>query len=188
VQSGNLVWLLAVTNSVQEMVILVDEDDNLVGSCEKLAAHLAGGQLHRAFSVFVFDAAGRLLLQQRAMEKYHFGGLWTNTCCSHPRPGETTRAAAQRRLTEELGFTVPLTEQGSFLYRAHDPSSGLTEHELDHVFVGHFDSAPTPNPAEVMGWRWQAMDEVEAELMAHPERFTPWFPLALNQFKNYSSG
>jgi isopentenyl-diphosphate Delta-isomerase len=182
------VWLLAVTDRMQEMVILVDEDDKPIGSCEKLAAHLAGGQLHRAFSVFVFDAAGRLLLQQRAMEKYHFGGLWTNTCCSHPRPGETTRAAAQRRLTEELGFTVPLTEQGSFLYRAHDPSSGLTEHELDHVFVGHFDSAPTPNPAEVMGWRWQAMDEVEAELMAHPERFTPWFPLALNQFKNYSSG
>ena len=171
-----------------ENVILVDEADNPLGECEKLAAHQNGGQLHRAFSVFVFDGQGQLMLQRRALEKYHFGGLWTNTCCSHPRPGETSLAAAQRRLTEELGFTVALTEVGSFLYRAEDATSGLTEHELDHVFFGRFDGEPIPNPAEVMDWRWQAMDEVEAELSVHPERFTPWFPLALTYIKNYSSG
>ena len=173
---------------VQETVILVREDDTPIGECEKLAAHQDGGQLHRAFSIFVFDSQGRLMLQRRAREKYHFGGLWTNTCCSHPRPGETSLAAAQRRLTEELGFTVALTEVGSFLYRAEDATSGLTEHELDHVFFGEFSAAPTPNPAEVMDWRWQAIDEVEAELSAYPERFTPWFPLALTYIKNYSSG
>jgi isopentenyl-diphosphate Delta-isomerase len=165
---------------MQEQVILVDESDTPIGECEKLAAHLHGGQLHRAFSVFIFDTEGRLLLQRRALAKYHFGGLWTNTCCSHPRPGETTLAAAQRRLTEELGFTTELTERGSFLYRAEDSASGLTEHELDHVFVGRFSHGPSPNPDEVMDWRWQAMDEVEAELLAHPKRFTPWFPLALS--------
>ncbi|WP_395140232.1 isopentenyl-diphosphate Delta-isomerase [Armatimonas sp.] len=164
---------------MQENVILVDANDNVIGSCEKLAAHLYGGQLHRAFSVFVFDDKKRLLLQQRALEKYHFGGLWTNTCCSHPRPGETALAAARRRLTEELGFTVGLIEIGQFLYRAEDPESGLTEHELDHVFIGRFTGTPTPNPVEVMDWRWQAMEQVEAELFASPGRFTPWFPLAL---------
>ncbi|WP_395094966.1 isopentenyl-diphosphate Delta-isomerase [Armatimonas sp.] len=164
---------------MQENVILVDANDNAIGSCEKLAAHLYGGQLHRAFSVFIFNDKNCLLLQQRALEKYHFGGLWTNTCCSHPRPGETTLTAAQRRLTEELGFTVALTELGQFLYRAEDPATGLTEHELDHVFIGHFTGEPTPNPAEVMDWRWQAMEQVEAELLASPERFTPWFPRAL---------
>jgi isopentenyl-diphosphate delta-isomerase len=164
---------------MQENVILVDEADNVVGECEKLAAHLEGGRLHRAFSVFIFNDAGELMLQRRALGKYHFGGLCTNTCCSHPRPGETTLAAATRRLMEELGFTTALVEQGCFLYRATDLLSGLTEHELDHVFVGRFLDAPTLNPAEVMDWRWQAISEIEAELSAHPERFTPWFPLAL---------
>ena len=172
--------------TVQENVILVDANDTEIGSCEKLAAHLYGGQLHRAFSVFVFDDKKRLLLQQRARGKYHFAGLWTNTCCSHPRPDEATLAAAQRRLTEELGFTVGLTEIGQFLYRADDPVSGLTEHELDHVFVGHFTGAPTPNPTEVMDWRWQAMEQVEAELLVTPERFTPWFPLALAYIRRAS--
>jgi isopentenyl-diphosphate Delta-isomerase len=164
---------------MQDYVILVDEADSAIGECEKLAAHTDGGKLHRAFSVFVFDDEKRLLLQRRALEKYHFGGLWTNTCCSHPRPGETTTAAAQRRLTEELGFTTALTERGSFCYQAFDATSGLTEHELDHVFWGQFGGEPTPNPAEVMEWRWQAMEEVASELAAYPERFTPWFPLAL---------
>lgn len=164
---------------MQERVILVDEADVPRGECEKLAAHRAGGQLHRAFSVFVFNDQGQLLLQRRALQKYHFGGLWTNTCCSHPRPGETTVAAAQRRLTEELGFTVPLVAQGHFVYRAHDPKSDLTEHELDHVFYGNFSGEPVPSPEEVMDWRWQTLEAVEAELHAYPERFTPWFPLAL---------
>ena len=120
---------------MQDDVILVDENDNPLGVCEKLAAHLEGGRIHRAFSDFIFDTQNRLLLQRRALSKYHFGGLWTNTCCSHPRPGESTLAAAQRRLVEELGFVVPLRELGHFIYRAHDPATGLTEHELDHVFL-----------------------------------------------------
>lgn len=164
---------------MQDEVILVDENDLALGFCEKLAAHVEGGKLHRAFSVFVFNPQGELLLQQRAAGKYHFGRLWTNTCCSHPRPGETTQAAAQRRLCEELGFTTALTEVGHFIYRANDPASGLTEHELDHVFVGQFEAEPQPNPDEVLAYRWQALDSVQLELEAHPERFTPWFPLAL---------
>lgn len=164
---------------MQDEVILVDEVDAPLGTCGKLAAHVDGGRLHRAFSVFVFNAAGELLLQQRARQKYHFGTLWTNTCCSHPRPGETTLGAAQRRLCEELGFSTSVREVGSFLYRAEDPTSGLTEHEFDHVFVGRFDGTPAPNPAEVMALRWQHLEAVIAEQAQHPERFTPWLPLAL---------
>lgn len=170
---------------MQDEVILVDESDLALGFSEKLAAHLNGGQLHRAFSVFVFNPQGELLLQQRAAEKYHFGQLWTNTCCSHPRPGETTPAAAQRRLHEELGFTTALTEVGHFVYRAEDPVSGLTEHELDHVFVGYYDAQPQPNPDEVLAFRWQPLDSVIREHLTFPERFTPWFPLALAFVKEH---
>ena len=171
---------------MQEEVILVDEQDLALGFCEKLAAHEKGGRLHRAFSVFVFNAAGELLLQQRAREKYHFAGLWTNTCCSHPSPGETTLVAAQRRLTEELGFTVPLTEVGTFLYCAHDSASGLTEHELDHVLVGRFEGIPQPNPDEVMDYCWKSLPEALKEHATHPEHFTPWFPLALSHVDDAS--
>ena len=162
-------------------LILVDEHDNPVGYAEKLAAHENGGQLHRAFSVIIFNSAGELLLQQRASGKYHFGGLWTNTCCSHPRRGETTLDAAHKRLQHELGFDTPLAERFSFVYRATDPASGLTEHEFDHVFVGRFDGDPRPNPEEVGDWKWIRPDVLRADMRSQPERYTPWFALSVER-------
>lgn len=147
---------------------------------EKMEAHLRG-VLHRAVSVFVFDSAGRMLLQRRAAAKYHSGGLWSNSCCSHPRPGERTADAAIRRLQEELGFRCPLEHAFSFVYRA-DVGGGLIEHEFDHVFLGRFDGEPVPDPAEVEGWRWTDPAEVAAEMEAHPDRFTYWFHTAFRQF------
>ncbi|MEK7619489.1 MAG: isopentenyl-diphosphate Delta-isomerase, partial [Patescibacteria group bacterium] len=130
---------------MQENCILVDETDHEIGTEEKMATH-ERGLLHRAFSVFVFNASGELLLQQRAFEKYHSAGLWTNTCCSHPRPGEETLAAAYRRLQEEMGFDCPLNEMFTFRYLAPFPN-GLTENEVDHVFFGMYDGPVNPNPA-----------------------------------------
>jgi len=161
----------------RETVVLVDERDREVGQAPKLEAH-ANGALHRAFSVFVLNARGEVLLQRRADAKYHSGGLWTNTCCGHPRPGEDVADAARRRLREEMGFDCALEPAGTFLYRA-DVGAGLTEHELDHLFTGRHDADPSPDPAEASEWRWQLPDDALAEAEAHPERFTPWFPLAL---------
>ncbi|MGK6350692.1 isopentenyl-diphosphate Delta-isomerase [Parapedobacter sp. DT-150] len=158
-----------------EKVILVDEHDREIGSMEKMEAHRKG-VLHRAISVFVFDDAGRLLLQQRAAHKYHSAGLWTNTCCSHPAPGETTPDAAHRRLQQEMGLDIPLTFAFSFLYRAPF-DNGLTEHELDHVFVGHTNTQPTPNPEEAANYRWATLQEVEHELSRVAETYTAWFKL-----------
>jgi isopentenyl-diphosphate delta-isomerase len=162
-----------------ETVVLVDADDREVGVAPKLDAHRAGA-LHRAFSVFVLNAAGEVLLQRRADEKYHSGGLWTNTCCGHPRPGEPVAAAARRRLREEMGFDCALAPAGRFVYRA-DVGGGLTEHEFDHVFVGRHDAPPVPDAAEASGWRWQSPASALAEAEAHPERFTPWFATALRE-------
>jgi len=164
--------------SVEE-VILVDDHDNAVGTAEKVRAHQDGGRLHRAFSVFVSNRRGELLLQRRAAGKYHFGGLWSNTCCGHPRPGEEVAAAARRRLGEEFGFTTDLGQVAEFTYKAHDPASGLTEHEYLHVFAGRFDGIPAPDPSEIEDWRWADRAGVESELADAPERYTPWFPLAL---------
>ncbi len=169
----------------EELVVLVDEGDRELGTMEKQAAHLKGGSLHRAFSVFVLDGKDRLMLQKRANGKYHFGGLWTNTCCSHPRLGETPLEGARRRLMEEMGLDVPMERRGSFLYKAHDEASGLTEHELDHVFVGRTSDVPTLNSTEAEDWRWISMEELIAELAEAPERFTPWFPLALAELGEY---
>ncbi len=166
-----------------EQVILVDADDREVGAMEKLAAHANGGVRHRAFSVFIVDPQGRWLLQRRAADKYHFPGLWTNACCSHPRPGEGTAEAAHRRLREELGFDCPLAERFQFEYRATSAAEGLTEHELDHVFTGEHAGAVTPDPAEVGAVRWVEIRALEAELRARPETFTPWFRLALERVK-----
>jgi isopentenyl-diphosphate delta-isomerase len=162
-----------------ERVVLVDADDVEIGTVEKMRAHLDGA-LHRAFSVFVFDRVGRMLLQRRAADKYHSGGLWSNTCCSHPRPGEDAAAGALRRLDEEMGFRCDLHSAFTFVYHA-DVGMGLTEHEYDHVFVGRFDGAPQPNPAEVEGWRWADVDDLRAEMDAHPERFTFWFRAAFRE-------
>lgn len=165
--------------SSEEQVVLVDAEDREVGAMDKQAAHLDGGRLHRAFSVFVFDESGRLMLQKRASGKYHFGGLWTNTCCSHPRPGEEPVDGARRRLREEMGIDIPLKAHGWFVYKAHDEASGLTEHELDHVFVGHFSGEPALNEDEAEDWRWIELSALRASLEREPDLYTPWLPLAL---------
>lgn len=162
---------------MSERVILVDENDESLGTAEKLAVH-EEGRLHRAFSVFVVDDQGHLLLQRRAWGKYHSGGLWTNTCCSHPRPGESVQAAARRRLQEEMGFECEVEPAGTLLYRA-DVGGGLIEHEYDHLLVGRWTGAPVPEPHEVAGWRWVEPDALAAEVAATPDRFTTWFRLAL---------
>jgi isopentenyl-diphosphate delta-isomerase len=163
-----------------EEVVLVDENDRETGAAGKLAAHESGGSLHRAFSVFVFDARGRLLLQRRAPGKYHFGGLWTNTCCGHPRPGEAVEAAAERRLFEEMGISTALTRVTSFVYEASDPDSGLTEREYDHVLRGiHGDQETDPDPEEVSDWTWVSREELARDLAESPDSYTPWFPLAI---------
>jgi len=161
-----------------EEVILVDDRDQAIGAMEKLAAHREGGRLHRAFSIFVFDSKGRLLLQQRAAQKYHFALRWSNTCCGHPRPSEETLAAAGRRLREEFGFECALREAGTLVYRVFDAGSGLTEHEFLHVIVGRFDGTPRPNADEIAAQRWIEPAALARELAAQPERFSPWFALA----------
>jgi isopentenyl-diphosphate delta-isomerase len=159
-----------------EEVILVDESDQPLGVMEKIAAHRQA-LLHRAFSVFIFNSKGEMLLQQRAEEKYHSAGLWTNACCSHPRPGEDTREAAVRRLREELGFTTNLEKLFEFTYRtAYD--NGLTEFEFDHVFVGTYDQDISPDLSEVSDYRYQSLPEIEADLLSSPSTFTSWFRLA----------
>ena len=168
----------------EEQVILVDAADREIGVLGKLAAHANGGTRHRAFSVFIVDARGRWLLQRRAAGKYHFPGLWTNACCSHPRPGEDTAAAAHRRLREELGFDCPLAERFQFEYRAASEAEGLVEHELDHVFTGVYGGAVQPDPDEVGAVRWVEPAELANELRAQPENFTPWFKLAQERVRD----
>lgn len=161
----------------QECVILVDESDRETGTMEKLKAHQLGA-LHRAFSVCIFDGAGRILIHRRASGKYHSSGLWTNTCCSHPRPGEDTSSAAHRRLIEEMGFSTPLQFAFSFVYHA-SLDSGLIEHELDHVYTGMWEGTPTPDPSEVSEWKYAQVDELISEMDRNPERFTAWFKILL---------
>ena len=163
----------------REMVILVDPSDQQVGVEEKLAAHRRG-VLHRAVSVFVFDQNDRLLLQRRAAGKYHSPELWSNTCCGHPRPGETSQAAAVRRLHEEMGIECALEPTFSFIYRA-DLSTGLIEHELDHVFVGRYEGDPKPDPREVGEWRWMALDDVSTDLFDRPDAYTVWFRILMRE-------
>ena len=163
-------------------VVLVDEQDRPVGYENKLRAHENGGRLHRAFSVFIFNAAGQMLLQKRSTRKYHFGGLWTNACCSHPRRGQAVAEAARLRLKEEFGFEpAELAEAFSFVYRAEDPASGLTEHEFDHVFCGRFDGEPKPNPDEIDEWKWVDVEDLARDVRRRPERYTPWFKVALGR-------
>jgi len=159
-----------------EEVILVNENDVQVGTMEKMEAHMKA-VLHRAFSVFVFNNKGEMLLQQRAISKYHSGGLWTNACCSHPRPGEETADAAQRRLQEELGFTTEL--QKAFTFSYHAPfDNGLAENEFDHVFIGKFDGEITPLPSEVQDFCYKKMEDISSSLESHPQKYTAWFHLA----------
>ena len=168
---------------LEERVVLVDEDDRELGAAEKLSVH-ADGRLHRAFSVFVFDRKGHLLLQRRAATKYHSGGLWTNTCCGHPRPFEPVLEAAHRRLREEMGFDCPLQSMFSFVYQSQ-LGNGLYEHELDHVLVGRYDGLPMPNPVEADDWCWVDVRVVTQDARVRPERYTTWFPLALEKLSEH---
>ena len=153
-------------------VIVVDENDNAKGVMEKMEAHQKG-VLHRAFSVFVFNSAGELLLQQRADHKYHSGGLWTNTCCSHPAPGEEVTDAALRRLKEEMGFNCELSHAFSFIYKAHF-QNGLTEYEFDHVYIGYSDSIPLLNKDEVQNWKYINLQKLSQDIEENPGIYTAW--------------
>ncbi len=163
----------------EEKVILVDSADRPVGEMDKMEAHRKA-LLHRAFSVFVFNSEGQLMLQRRAGHKYHSGGLWTNTVCSHPRPGEATSVAALRRLKEEMGFTTELRKIFHFIYKA-ELDGGLTEHELDHVFVGRYDGTPVLNPDETDAYEFKYLSEIKEDINRHPERYTEWFKIIFDK-------
>ena len=165
---------------MEEQVILVDTNDQPLGLMPKMEAH-EKGVLHRAFSVFVLNDKGELMLQQRALHKYHSPGLWTNTCCSHQRDGETNIAAGKRRLHEEMGFVTELREVTSFIYKAPF-DNGLTEHELDHIMIGNFNNTPNINPEEVASWKWMAVEAVRDDIKSNPENYTVWFIIIFEQF------
>ena len=168
-----------------EQVILVDHEDRQIGLEEKLKAHQNGGKLHRAFSIFVFNTKGETMLQQRAQSKYHGGGLWSNTVCSHPRLGETPLDAAHRRLQEEMGFDCDMREVFAFEYEAK-MDKGLTEHEYDHVIFGNYDHAPKPNPEEVQAWKWIGLDELKGDIAKNPDSYTPWLRIVMDDIiKHY---
>jgi isopentenyl-diphosphate Delta-isomerase len=158
---------------LREEVVLVDKEDNETGIAEKLDAHRQGS-LHRAFSVMIWDQYGRLLLQRRHIGKYHSGGLWTNTCCGHPRPGETSADAAARRLDEEMRVICPLTAIGTFTYRA-ELDAGLIEHEFVHIFRGAYSGVIAPNPAECDGYNWSSPEAIRRQMAAVPQCFSAWF-------------
>lgn len=164
-------------------VILVNDQDIPIGIMDKMEAH-EKGLLHRAFSIFIFNTKGEMLLQQRALDKYHSAGLWTNACCSHPLPGESTDEAANRRLMEEMGFTTALLKTFSFTYKtAFD--NGLTEHEVDHVFTGNYDGGINPDPAEVHSYSFQTMDNIRSSINAAPHLYTSWFKIAFPKLETY---
>jgi isopentenyl-diphosphate Delta-isomerase len=165
-----------------ESVILVDSADRETGTMEKIEAHRKG-VLHRAFSVFITDSSGMLLLQQRAAHKYHSPGLWTNTVCSHPRPGESIHEAADRRLHEEMGLSCEMKQSFTFIYKA-EFDNGLTEHELDHVLVGVCDDKPVPNPGEVDGYKYADLDFLSDDIESNPDDYTVWFRIAYPRVKN----
>jgi isopentenyl-diphosphate delta-isomerase len=167
-------------NITEEKVVLVNERDEAIGVEDKTRAHLLGA-LHRAFSVFVVNAAGQLMVQKRALTKYHSRGLWSNTCCGHPRPDEALEKAARRRLREEMGFNSHLTELFAFIYQAN-LEDGFIENEYDHVLVGRFEGVPKPDPTEVADWRWVDIATLSVDLKEHPESYTYWFRISFDRF------
>ena len=167
----------------KENVVLVDRNDNPMGLMPKLEAH-EKGVLHRAFSVFILNRKGQLMLQRRALDKYHSPGLWTNTCCSHPRESESIIEAGLRRLKEEMGFTTPLEPMFSFIYKSKF-DNGLTEHEFDHVLLGYYDKQPFINTIEVSEWKWMSLDKIILEIKNKPEDFTVWFKIIFERFYNH---
>ena len=164
----------------EEKVILVNEKDEQIGLMPKMEAH-EKALLHRAFSVFVFNEQNELMIQQRAFGKYHSPGLWTNTCCSHQREGESNIEAGKRRLQEEMGFSTELNDTISFIYKAPF-DNGLTEHEFDHILVGYFNGEPDLNPEEVHAWKWMSLEELKADMVKQPQLYTEWFKII---FENY---
>ncbi|MFZ4462665.1 MAG: isopentenyl-diphosphate Delta-isomerase [Bacteroidales bacterium] len=166
-----------------EYVVLVNESDEETGFMEKMEAH-EKAILHRAFSVFLFNSQNEFLLQRRAFGKYHSPGLWTNTCCSHPRKDELAIDAAKRRLREEMGMQSEIREIFSFVYKA-DVGQGLTEHEFDHVFAGFTDDCPLINPEEVAEWKYLSLDELKQQMQAEPEQFTVWFRIAFAEVEKF---
>ena len=166
-----------------EYVVLVDEQDHPIGLMEKQAAHI-GPHLHRAFSVFIFNSQGELLMQQRALTKYHSPGLWTNTCCSHPRDGETAHEAAMRRLMEEMGMDCEIREAYSFIYKA-PVGQGLTEHEFDHVFIGQSDAIPVINTDEVASWKYMSLEKLQKDIATYPELYTEWFKITFEEMTQH---
>lgn len=170
-------------NSEKSKVVLVDVNDEVLGVEDKLIAH-EKGLLHRAFSVFIFNDNGEMLLQQRAADKYHSPNLWTNACCSHPYLGETYEEGALRRLQEELNFTTPLKHLFQFIYQA-DVGKGLTEHELDHVFVGYYEEKIQPNPKEVEALRWMTTHELMKDIKENKDQYTIWFQIIFEKYLNF---
>ena len=167
----------------EEQVLLVNEKDEVIGLMPKMEAH-EKGLLHRAFSVFIYNEQGQLLLQQRALTKYHTPGLWTNTCCSHQRKGESNIEAGKRRLMEEMGFTTDLKETISFIYKAPF-ENGLTEHEFDYILVGKFNGTPKPNPEEVEDFKWVNLDDLKVDIKNNPTNYTAWFKIIFE--KHYAN-
>ena len=165
-----------------EKVILVDKNDNEVGTMEKQEAHVKG-LLHRAFSVFIFNDKNELLLQRRALNKYHSAGLWTNTCCSHPRQNEKTEDAAKRRLLEEMGMRSTLIKQFDFIYKAK-LNNNLYEHEFDHVFFGFTNDLPIINPEEVQDYTYKTLEDIGSEMKTIPEKYTEWFKICFREVVN----
>jgi len=168
---------------IEENVILVNENDQQIGLMPKLEAH-EKAVLHRAFSVFVLNNKNEIMLQQRAHQKYHSPLLWTNTCCSHQREGETNIQAGSRRLYEEMGFKTELKELFHFIYKAPF-DNGLTEHELDHVMIGYYDGEPIINTEEVENWKWMSIEDVQNDMRLHPEIYTVWFKIIFDQFYHF---
>ncbi len=169
---------------MQSKVVLVNEKDEAIGSGEKVEVHRSG-KLHRAFSVFIFNSKKELLLQKRAKSKYHSGGLWTNSCCSHPRPGEEILQVAQKRLKEEMGFECDnLKEIFSFVYKVK-LDNNLFEHEFDHVLIGIFDGNPDPNKEEVEDWKWVDLQELQENLKQNPQNYTYWFKTIIKKVISY---
>jgi isopentenyl-diphosphate Delta-isomerase len=167
-------------------LILVDEHDVPVGTVDKMEAH-EKALLHRAFSVFIFNSKGDMLLQQRAISKYHSGGLWTNACCSHPYAGQDTIAAAEKRLQEEMGFTTPLQKAFEFVYQAAF-DNGLTEYEYDHVFVGEYEGNILPDKNEVEDYCFMGMEAIKNAIQSHPQKYTEWFKIAFPKLEGYLNG
>lgn len=160
-------------------VILVDENDHELGLMEKIEAH-EKALLHRAFSVFIYNDKNQLMLQQRALTKYHTPGLWTNTCCSHQQQGETNIQAGKRRLQEEMGFTTELEETISFIYKAPF-ENGLTEHEFDYILIGRYNETPNINPEEVNDWKWMELDDIKIDIKKNPHQYTEWFKIIFDK-------